>query len=295
MPVQIQMAQPADLAGEYLKGVQTSAQIRAEQRRIEAEQQQQAARMQQASQQESARLQQAQQEHDIQQQRIQVSRAYNQQKADLEKQRLGQIDAVNRQKTQAAARAFQAKQTWQREFGRIDSDPSLSDEQKAAAKTSVTMKLAPMMGIPGTEASAMMREMRPPKPTVPASVQDKGEFWQVTQPNGTMQIHPKPRGANEKDPTVKVILEEGALPTTMSKSQALQVIPSLPPELQTNAVNKAVLATPAPTRNTAKPAAPKPGDVYKGHTFKGGDPAKAENWVKVQPTPQPDVEEDQNQ
>lgn len=284
MAVQTEMAKPADLAGEFLSGVRTAGQIRAEQQRLQQEQQQEAQRLQMASQQASARLQQVQQEHDIQQQRIQVSASYNKQKADLEKQRLGQIAAVNQQKTQAAARQFQARQTFEREFGKIDADDTLTDDQKNAAKTRVTMQLAPMMGTPGTEASAMLRDLRPPKATIPAKIEDKGDFMQVTQPNGMVQLHPKPRAATEHDPSVKVTLEEGSPPVTMSRSQALQVIPSLPPELQTNAVNKAVLSG-SQSKNAAKTAAPKAGDVYKGHKFLGGNPSQKENWEKVEDEP----------
>ena len=38
---------------------------------------------------------------------------------------------------------------------------------------------------------------------------------------------------------------------------------------------------PAAGGGGAKPAPPKVGDVVKGHKFKGGDPAKRENWEKV--------------
>src|SRR5208337_182554 len=96
-----------------------------------------------------------------------------------------------------AARAFAAKQQWQAGFNKIDTDPTLTDEQKDAAKTSLTMSLAPMMGTAGTEAAAMLRDMRPTKPTVPASVEDKGDFMQVTQPNGTVTLHAKPRAGSE--------------------------------------------------------------------------------------------------
>lgn len=280
MPVQLQMAQPADLAGEYLSGVKTGAAIRAEQNRLQQEQQQEAQKLQMASKQASARLQEVKQEHDIQQQRIQVAASYNQQKSALRKQQLDQVAQVNDKKTKAAARQFEARQTFQREFSKIDADESLNDEQRNAAKTRVTMQLAPMMGTPGTEASAMLRDLRPPKPTVPASVEDKGDFMQVTQPNGMIQLHPKPHAGADN---VKVTLEEGAPPVTMSKSQALQVIPNLPPQLQTNAVNRAVLSGGTKdTRKDKKPSTPKVGDVYKGHRFLGGNPSQQENWEKVE-------------
>jgi len=271
------MAEPADLAGAFLSGVKTASQIRAEQNRLQQEQQQEAQRLQQASQQESAKLQQVKQEHDIQQQRIQVAASYNQQKAALRKQQLDQVEAVNNQKTQAAAKHYQARQMWQQEFGRIDADTTLSADEKDAAKSRAAMRLAPMMGIPGTEVASTLRELRPPKPTVPASVQDKGEFWQVTEPTGAVQIHPKPRSAADKDPNVKVALDDSGTLVSMPKSQAIQVIPGLPPELQTNAVNKAVLTG----AQQGKRSAPKAGDAYKGHKFLGGNPSQKENWEKV--------------
>ena len=283
MAVQIQMAQPADLAGEFLKGVQTGNQIRAEKARLAQEQSQQAAQLQQAAAQQKQRAQQFQQEQAVQQQRIQVTQAYNQQKAAMRQQQLDQVEKVNAEKTQAAARQYQARQMWQQEFSKIDADDSLSEEQKDTAKSRAVMRLAPSMGIAGTEAASMLREMRPPKPTVPASVEDKGDFMQVTQPNGTVTLHPK-RSAAEKDPNVKVMLPdasgEGQAITTMPKSQAMQVIPNLPPQWQTNALNKAVMSGATPQKS-GKPSAPKAGDVYKGHKFKGGNPSQAENWEKV--------------
>ena len=278
------MAEPADLAGDFLQGVKTGAQIRSEQQRLQQEQQQEAQKLQMASQQQSARLaqvkQQAQQEHDLQQQRIQVSAAYQKQTLALRKRQLDQVAAVNAEKTQAAARQYQARQMWQSEFGKIDADKTLSDEQKDAAKRSTIMKLAPMMGIPGSEAASMTTALRPPKPIVPASVEDKGDFMQVTQPNGMVQLHPKPRAGAEHDPSVKVALDDSGSLVSMPKSQAMQVIPSLPENLQTNAVNKAVLTEAQPS-GSAQRAAPKAGEVYKGHRFLGGNPSQKENWEKV--------------
>lgn len=277
------MAEPADLAGEFLKGVSTASQIRAEQNRLQQEQQQQAARLQQASQEESQRLAQVKQEHDLQQQRIQVSAAYNQQKAALRKQQLDQVEAVNNQKTKAAARQFQARQMWQQEFGRIDADTTLTDEQKDAAKSRAAMRLAPVMGTPGNELAATLRDLRPPKPTVPASVQDKGEFWQVTEPTGAVQIHPKPRSGADKDPNVKVVLDDSGSLVSMPKSQAMQVIPSLPPELQTNAVNKAVISGKTADSSSRQAVGKyKIGAVYKGGLkYLGGDPSDEANWEKT--------------
>lgn len=40
-------------------------------------------------------------------------------------------------------------------------------------------------------------------------------------------------------------------------------------------------AAPPMTQQAAPTGAPKPGDVYKGYRFKGGDPSKKENWEKV--------------
>lgn len=283
MAVQTEMAKPADLAGEFLSGVRTAGQIRAEQQRLQQEQQQEAQRLQMASQQASARLQQVQQEHDIQQQRIQVSAASNKQRADLEKQRLGQAAQVNAQKTQAAARQFQNRQKWDKGLGDIDqavASGKMTKEQGDAAKSQFIMRRAPGL-VPGTAVAPMLHEMLPPKPNIPAKIEDKGDFMQVTQPNGMVQLHPKPRAPTQHDPSVKVTLEEGSPPVTMSRSQALQVIPSLPPELQTNAVNKAVLTNKTPGAQ-GKPSAPKAGDVYKGHKFLGGNPSQKENWEKVE-------------
>lgn len=236
------MAEPADLAGIYLKGIQTRAQIQAENQRLAIQQQEIATRAQQESQARAQQAQQFQQEHDVAQQRIQVEKAYQQQQIDLRKQELSEAEKMNEQKTQSAARQFEARQTWQQGFDKIDQDPTMTEEQKDKAKTSFTMRLAPMMGIPGTEASAMLKDLRPPKPTVPASVEDKGDFWQVTNPTGNITLHPKPKAAQEKDPTVKVILRKGEAPTSMAQSQAWATIPGLDADVRESPVNKAAMA-----------------------------------------------------
>ena len=281
MPVQLEMAKPADLAGEYLKGVQTAGQIRAEQQRLDAEAQQTAMKLQAASQESNARLQQQakqlQEEHAIQQQRIAVSQSYNQQKAALRKQQLDQVAQVNAQKTASAARQFEARQRWEKEFSRIDADTSMTPDQKQAEKTRFTMRLAPLMGIPGTEAAAMLREMRPEKPTIPASVTDAGDFMQVTQPNGTVQLHPKPRAANPKADNVKVRLSADQVPTTMSRAQAEQTIRNLPEELQSDPVNRAAMPPPTPMSFDRPPEWMKPmvAAARGGQQFKTPDEVKA--------------------
>lgn len=280
------MAQPADLAGAYLRGVQTSAQIGQEQQRLTQQQQE----MAQRTQQEQARLQ---QEHAVQQQRIAVTQAYQQQQVALKKRQLDQVKAVNDQKTANAARQFSARQQWQQGFAAIDADTTKSDAEKDAAKTSFTMRLAPMMGIPGTEAASMLRDMRPAKPTVPASVEDQGDFLKVTQPNGSVVLHPKPRTAAGSD-NVKVRLEDGGVPVTMSRKQAVATIPNLSEDLQSDPVNVAAMPAHEPMtpenapafvkaglKAASRPAAPQAGDIYKGHKFKGGDPADKNNWEKV--------------
>lgn len=284
MPVQLQMAQPADLAGDFLNGVKTGAQIRAEQNRLQQEQQQEAQKLQQASQQANARLQEVKQEHDIQQQRIAVTAAYQKQTLALRKQQLDQVEQVNNQKTQAAARQFQNRQEWDKGLGEIDQAVEagkMTKEQGDAAKSRFIMRRAPGL-VPGTAVAPMLHEMLPPKPTVPASVdtQSNPDFAIVHQPNGTITMHPKHRDPAEKDPAVKVALDDSGSLVSMPKSQAMQVIPNLPPELQTNAVNKAVLYNKSPGTG-AKRAAPKAGEVYKGHKFLGGNPSQKENWEKV--------------
>jgi len=228
------MAHPADLAGKFLEGVQTGSQIRQAQQRLEQQQREAQQRLE-------AEARKSQEEQAVQQQRIAVAASYNNQMVQLRKQQLDQVEKVNAEKTATAARAFQARQEWDRGFAAIDANQSLTHEQKDAEKTRFTMRLAPLMGIPGTEAAAMLREMRPPKPTVPASVQDMPDFVKVTQPNGQVTLHPKPRQAAEKDPNVKVILQEDVPPTTMPKSQAIQVIKGLSPELRVHPVNQAVI------------------------------------------------------
>lgn len=236
MPVNIQWAKPADLAGDYLSGVQTASQIQEAQQRLQA--------------QADARSQEMQ----VQQQRLQVEQAYHQQEVSLRKQQLDQAQAVNNQKTKSAAQAYHAKQQWQQALNDIDGNPNLSDEQKNTAKTQAIMRLAPMMGMAGTEASQMLRNSRA---TAPAKVEDAGDFMKVTQPNGQVSLRTKPKQQPAPDPNVKVQVDVGSPPVTMRQSQARAVIPKLPDELRTNAVNSAVGAT-APKQAGKKVTATNP-------------------------------------
>lgn len=279
MPVQIEMAKPADLAGEWLAGVKTGQQIKEAKQQLEAQQAEVSARLQ-------AQAQQNAQDRALEQQKLAVTQAYHRQQIDLRKEQLNQAEQVNAQKTQAAAKQFEAKQAWAKGNDQIDNNPNLTDEQKDAAKTKLIMSLAPQMGMAGTEASSMLRDLRPLKAQIPASVKDVGDFVQVTQPNGQIILHPKPKVTAEKttDPNVKVNLPGQTAPITMSRSQAQAVIPTLPKELQDDPVNKSVMSAGAP-RGTSRQAVGKYkiGATYKGGLkYLGGDPTDEASWQKVQ-------------
>ena len=224
--------QAPDVAGDYQRGLAIGTQVASERARLAQQQQETALRLQVAQQQD-------QQERAMQQQRLATEAAYQQQQIELRKQQLNQVKAVNDQKTAAAARAFAAKQQWQAGFNKINTDPTLTDEQKDAAETSLAISLAPMMGMAGTEAAAMLRDMRPTKPTVPASVEDKG--------NVTVQL-PDPSNPGG----------EGTVYRTVPKTQATAIIAKLPPNLQTNAVNSAAMGgrTVAPMKQATSVAKP---------------------------------------
>ena len=232
MPIEVpSWLQPADVVGDFQRGLATGTQVAEAQARLSQQAQETSMRANVAA-------QEAQREHDLAQQRIAVSQAYQQQQIDLRKQQLAEVKSVNDQKTANAARQYAARQQWQQMASQIDADTTLTPEQKDDAKSKAIMRLAPQMGTAGTEAAAMMRDLRPVKPTVPASIEDKGDFLQVTQPNGTVAIHNKPKvgGGN-----VKVRIDPSTI-TEMSQPQALATISSLPPELQKDPVNAAVVA-----------------------------------------------------
>ena len=222
-----------DVAADYARGLQIGAGVAEARERLS----QQATELNMRQQAEAKR---AQEEHDLQQQRIAVSAQYQKQQIQLRQQQLDQVKQVNDAKTANAARAYSARQQWQAGFEKIENDPNMTDEQKDSAKASFTMRLAPMMGMPGTEAAAMVRDLRTTKPTVPASLDTNSnpDYDIAHQPNGTISLHPKPR---QVDPQVKVQVDPSTI-TSMPKSQAVRVIPNLPPELRTNAVNTAVMS-----------------------------------------------------
>lgn len=257
MAVQIEMARPADLAGDYLRGVETGAQIKEARQRLDVQQQETQARLQQAAAQQ-------QQQHAVEQQRIAVTQAYHQQEAELKKRQLDEAAAMNAQKTAAAARAFQAKQDLQKAMDDIDSDAALSPEQKDAKKTTAIMRMGFMTGAPGSEISEMIKASRPPKAEVPATVTDKGDYLQIKQPNGTVTIHPKPNSG--KEPTIKVKVSDspgGILNVPASHARA--TIAGLPQDMADDPVNKAAISlapagpydrTPKTSPSTAKSDTP---------------------------------------
>ena len=228
--------QAPDVAGDYQRGLAIGTQVASERARLAQQQQETALRLQVAQQQD-------QQERAMQQQRLATEAAHQQQQIELRKQQLNQVKAVNDQKTAAAARAFAAKQQWQAGFNKIHTDPTLTDEQKDAAETSLAMSLAPMMGTAGTEVAAMLRDMRPTKPTVPASAKPRAG----SEGNVTVQL-PDPSNPGG----------EGTVYRTVPKTQAPAIIAKLPPNLQTNAVNSAAMGgrTVAPMKQATSVAKP---------------------------------------
>lgn len=165
-------------------------------------------------------------------------------------------------------------------FSKIDSDPTLSEDQKDAAKTKLTMSMAPMMGIAGTEAASMLRDLKPQKPNIPASVKDAGDFMQVTQPNGTVQLHAKPRAGSEGNVTVQLPDpsqpgSEATVYRTVPRNQAGALVANLPPNLQTNAVNRAAISG-ASNTGTAAPGKKLDPDTARSIMKQvGGDKDKA--------------------
>lgn len=236
------MAEPADLAGIYLKGVQTRAQIQEANQRLAVQQQEIAMRAQQESQARAIQAQQFQQEHQVAQQRIQVEQAYKQQEIDLRKQDLAEAAKMNEQKTQAAARQFEARQMWEKGMAAIQDDPSLSATEKANRQAQLAIRSGMSGNLPAETTSAVLRYAESQKPTVPASVTNTGDFTQITQPNGTVVLHPNPKAAAEKDPMVKVMLPDQLTPVSMARSQARKMIPGLPEKYRDNAMNKAAMS-----------------------------------------------------
>lgn len=237
--------QAPDVAGDYQRGLQIGVSVAEARSRLAAQEQENAMRAQVESQQQ-------QQQHALEQQRIATTAAYQQNVIQLRKQQLDQVKAMNDLKTANAARQFAAKQQWQSGFDKIDADTTLNDEQKDAAKTRLTMSLAPMMGMAGTEAASMLRDMRPPKPTVPAQIEDKDDFLQITQPNGTISLHNKAKAGSEGNVTIQLPdpsqpNSEATVYRTVPKSEAGDIIASLPPNLQTNAVNRAATRGSSPS------------------------------------------------
>jgi hypothetical protein len=226
--------QPADVAGDYQRGLQIGSQVAEAQARLSQQAQETSTRLTMAAEQE-------QREAAVRQQQIQVTQAYHQEQAQLRQQQLAEIKAVNDQKTVNAARQFAARQQWQQLSSQIDNNPNLTDEQKDNAKSRAIMSLAPQMGTAGTEAAAMIRDLRPAKPTVPASVDTESnpDYAIVHQPNGTVSLHNKPKAASGGN--VKVRLDPSTV-VEMSTPQALATIANLPTELQKDPVNKAVVA-----------------------------------------------------
>ena len=231
--------QPADVAGDYQRGLQIGSQVAESRSRLAAQAQETTMRAQ-------AEAQSREQEHALQQQRIATTAAYQQQQIQLKQAQLDQVKRVNDAKTASAARQFSARQGLASDFDAIDQNPSLTDAQKDTAKTTAILRRAPDMGMQNNEVGPMLLATRARKPVVPASVEDNGDFVQVTQPNGSIQLHTKPKAASVGNVTVEVPdpsepNSEATVYRTMPRDEAQAVIAGLPPNLQTNAVNRAAV------------------------------------------------------
>lgn len=97
---------PADIAGEYLRGVQLGSSIASEQQRLQQQAAVQSTEL-------AIKQQQAQQDHLLEQQRMEISKAYQQQEIGLKQQQLAQAQQLTNIKTQDAARKLQARTSYQ--------------------------------------------------------------------------------------------------------------------------------------------------------------------------------------
>ena len=257
MAVQIQMAEPADLAGIYLKGVQTRAQIQEANARLAAQQQEATMRAQQESQARAQQAQQFQQEHDLAQQRIQVEHAYQSQQIDLEKQKLAETSQMNEQKTQAAAKQFAARQEVQKSIAAIQANTTLSEEQKASQIQDVLMKGIVTGDVPSESGAAALSNLRRDKATIPTNVPEGKSIRSYNPSTGAVSYETDKAPKDPKDPMVTVVYPDPAIPDgkvyrNVHKSEALQTIPNFPQELQNNPVNKTAMApVAAPSANSA--------------------------------------------
>jgi multidrug efflux pump subunit AcrA (membrane-fusion protein) len=247
MAVQIQMAEPADLAGIYLKGVQTRAQIQEANARLAAQQQEATMRAQQESQARAQQAQQYQQEHNLAQQRIQVEHAYQSQEIDLRKQELAQAAQMNEQKTQAAAKQFAARQEVQKGIAAIQANTTLSEEQKASQIQDVLMKGIVTGDVPSESGAAALSNLRRDKATIPTNVPEGKSIRSYNPSTGAVSYETDKAPKDPKDPMVTVVYPDPAIPDgkvyrNVHKSEALQTIPNFPQELQNNSVNKAAMA-----------------------------------------------------
>ena len=252
MPITIPpWLKPADVAGDYQRGLQIGVSVANERSRLAQEQEDTAMRLQ-VSQQENQR------EHALQQQRMATDAAYHQQQIELRKQQLDQVKAMNDQKTANAARLFTARQQFSVMNQKIDSDPNMTEDQRNDARRRAIFDYGTTAGLPGTEMSAMVKASQKDKPTVPASFDTTTLPGQtiITQSNGTKVIHNNPRATSEGD--VLMQLPDPSSPDslatvyhTVPRGQAPSIQAGLPPNLQTNAINRAALSG-GSTTGTAK-------------------------------------------
>jgi hypothetical protein len=90
-------------------------------------------------------------------------------------------------------------------------------------------------------------------------MEDQGDFIKVTQPNGQISIHQKPKPTAAHDPSVKVVIDHQGTMTTMPKSQALRAIRELSPEIRSHPVNMALLKGAVADMQGGLPATVPPG------------------------------------
>lgn len=130
---------PQDTVGPYVQGLHLGAQLQQERQRLSQQASQAAVK---------AQMDQEQMEREtmIAQQRIEVSKAQQQQEVALKQQELAQHQQTIQLATEAAARKFQAMQSYQQELAQPGADP-----------LKLIMKYGPAMGQQGSPEAAAIR------------------------------------------------------------------------------------------------------------------------------------------
>jgi hypothetical protein len=244
-----------------------------------------------------ARQENLQRETQMQQARLATETAYHTAELGLQKSRLEETARATAARTQQAG-AVLAQRKAEADAKAQDAAARMADQQGFATDLAGGMPVDkalfrhPRLTTPAA-AVAASKAMGGSKDYGPVTKEEIAPGVLAVYRAGSPGVHivnPR-RKEGELTPAQRTTLAT-KIPALMQQSQFLD--PGTPEHAFTTNLVDSIMQmtkpkapdgdTPAATTEPARRAAPKPGEVYKGYRFQGGNPADKANWMKVDDT-----------